>query len=323
MSAIQSALDAAGPQSARIAHLWWVFLAICGIVYALVIGFLFAALARRRPKVAASAAEAQAYATPTSEHGLTRAVATATAVTVLILFVLLVASVGTGKALSEHGEPNALYIRITGHQWWWQVTYQDPSPSQQFETANEIHIPVGRPVIFIVTSTDVIHSFWVPNLHGKIDLIPTHENTIWIRADRAGTYRGQCAEFCGLQHANMALQVIAEDPGAFEAWRRAQVEPGRTPDTPQKWHGQEVFTSLPCAMCHTVRGTAANGRTAPDLTHLATRRTLAAGILPNTRGHLAGWVLDPQGIKPGSAMPQNPMPPDDLQSLLDYMGSLQ
>jgi len=323
MSAWQSALDAAGPQAERIARLWWVFLAVCAAVYALVIGFLFAALARRRGDPAPRPADAEATASPTSDRGLTRAVATATAATALILFILLVASVGTGKALSEHGDPNALYIELTGHQWWWQATYQDPSPSQQFETANEIHIPVGRPVIFILTSSDVIHSFWVPNLSGKIDLIPTHRNTIWIRADKPGVYRGQCAEFCGLQHANMALRVVAESPTQFEAWRRAQVEPAPAPDTPDKQHGQQVFTSLPCAMCHTIRGTGAGGRTAPDLTHLATRSTIAAGILPNTRGHLAGWILDAQGVKPGAAMPPNVLPPDDLQSLLDYLGSLQ
>ena len=136
-----------------------------------------------------------------------------------------------------------------------------------------------------MTSSDVIHSFWVPNLHGKIDLIPTHQNTIWIRADRPGTSRGQCAEFCGLQHANMSLRVVAEAPEAFEAWRRAQVAPARSADTPEKAKGQALFTSLPCALCHRIRGTPAGGRTAPDLTHLATRSTLAAGTLPNTRGH--------------------------------------
>jgi len=172
-------------------------------------------------------------------------------------------------------------------------------------------------------SGDVIHSFWVPNLSGKIDLIPTHRNTIWIRADKPGTYRGQCAEFCGLQHAHMALQVVAEPPAQFEAWRRAQLEPARTPDTPERQRGQQVFTGLPCALCHTIRGTSAGGRTAPDLTHLATRRTIAAGVLPNTRGHLAGWILDAQGVKPGAAMPPNVIPPDDLQSLLDYLGNLE
>src|SRR5204862_229399 len=138
---------------------------------------------------------------------------------------LLVADARTGRALSLRGDPSALYVKVTGHQWWWQASYQDPSPSRQFETANEIHIPVGRPVVFIVTSTDVIHSFWVPRLSGKIDLIPTHENTIWVRADKPGTYRGQCAEFCGLQHAHMAVLVVAEPPAQFEAWRRAQIEP--------------------------------------------------------------------------------------------------
>jgi cytochrome c oxidase subunit 2 len=314
MNALQSALEAAGPQAARIGQLWWMFLAVCTAVYVLVLAFLGAALLRgRRP---ASAAR-------TSDRGLTRAVATATGATVITLFILLVASVGTGKALSVQGDPGALYIKVTGHQWWWQVQYQDPSPDQQFETANEIHIPVGRPVVFMLTSTDVIHSFWVPSLHGKMDLIPTHQNTIWMRADRAGAYRGQCAEFCGLQHANMGLLVVAEAPAEFEAWRRAQVAPSRVPDTAEQIQGKAAFTGLPCALCHTIRGTPAGGRTGPDLTHLATRRTIAAGALPNTRGHLAGWIVDPQAVKPGNAMPSSLLEPDDLQALVSYLGSLQ
>jgi cytochrome c oxidase subunit 2 len=314
MNAIQSALEAAGPQAARIGQLWWLFLAVCAAVYVLVLGFLGAVLLRGLRTSAA---------TRTSDRGLTRAVATATGATVITLFILLVASVGTGKALSVHGDPSALYIKVTGHQWWWQAQYQDPSPDQQFETANEIHIPVGRPVVFMLTSTDVIHSFWVPSLHGKMDLIPTHQNTIWMRADRPGVFRGQCAEFCGLQHANMGLLVVAEPPAEFEAWRRAQVAPARVPHTPDEVRGQAAFTSLPCALCHSIRGTPAGGRTGPDLTHLATRRTIAAGTLPNTRGHLAGWIVDPQGIKPGNAMPQSLLEPDDLQALVSYRGSLQ
>jgi len=310
---MQSALDAAGPQAARIAGLWWVFLAVCVVVYALVIAFLLVALRRGR--------RSELGRTP--ERSLTRAVVTATGATVVILFVLLVASEGTSRALSRSPDRGTLYIRVTGHQWWWQVTYQNASPDQQFETANEIHVPVGRPVVFILTSSDVIHSFWVPRLHGKIDLIPTHENTIWIRADEPGTYRGQCAEFCGLQHANMALLVVAEPAAQFEAWRRAQVAPAREPDTPERVHGQAIFTSLPCLVCHTVRGTPAGGRTAPDLTHLAARRTLAAGTLANTRGHLAGWILDPQSAKPGSSMPATSIDAADVPDLLDYLGSLQ
>jgi cytochrome c oxidase subunit 2 len=314
MSDAQSALQAAGPQAARIGHLWWVFFAVCVVVYVLVMAFLAVALARGQ----------RSGAVPrTSERRLTRVVATATAATVLILFILLIATEGTGRALSRRGDTNTLYIKVTGHQWWWQVQYQHPSPDQQFETANEIHIPVGQPVVFLLTSTDVIHSFWVPNLHGKMDLIPTHQNTLWLQADKPGTYRGQCAEFCGLQHAHMGLLVVAEPAETFEKWRRAQVETARPPDTPEKGRGQAAFTSLPCAVCHTIRGTPAGGRTAPDLTHLGTRLTIAAGTLPNTRGHLAAWIVDPQGLKPGNLMPQNPISAEELNALLDYLGSLQ
>jgi cytochrome c oxidase subunit 2 len=309
----QSVLDPAGPQAARIGHLSWVFLVVCALTYVVVMAFL--ALAVRHGRRRAHADQGG------DESGLTRAVTLATAATVAILFVLLGASVVTGKAVARHPDPDALRIRVTGHQWWWQVEYQDPAADQRFETANEIHVPVGRAVVFVVSSADVIHSFWVPNLHGKIDLIPTHENTIWMRADREGVFRGQCAEFCGLQHANMALLVIAEAPAAFEAWRRRQVEDARPPGAPEEVHGQAVFTAA-CAVCHAIRGTPAGSRAAPDLTHLASRRTLAAGTLPNTRGHLAAWIVDPQALKPGNAMPQNPLPAADLQALLAYLGSL-
>ncbi|HEV2706187.1 MAG TPA: c-type cytochrome, partial [Pyrinomonadaceae bacterium] len=207
--------------------------------------------------------------------------------------------------------------------WWWEVEYDNRNPSLNVTTANEIHIPVGRPVFFRLTSNDVIHSFWVPNLHGKTDLIPGRETTTWLRADRAGTFRGQCAEFCGHQHAHMALTVVAEAPEQFQAWYDAQLKPAREPATPAEARGREVFLTSPCVMCHKIQGTDAGGNAGPDLTHLASRPTLAAGTLENTRGHLAGWVVDSQKIKPGNRMPPNNIEPDDLQALLDYLQSLK
>jgi cytochrome c oxidase subunit 2 len=290
---------------------------VCTVVYVLVIAALATAVVRGRgrrdevPLTTAVDAPARPY------------VIGATALTVVVVFGLLGASVTTGRALSRLDHPAAVTIEVTARQWWWEATYEDGTPSQQFTTANEIHIPVGVPVAVRGTSADVIHSFWVPNLHGKVDLIPGRQNTRWIQADAPGTFRGQCAEFCGLQHARMALLVVAEPMDSFEAWRRAQRAPARPPADEQASHGRAVFESLTCPMCHSIRGTSAGGRVAPDLTHLKSRRTLAAGTLPNTRGHLAGWILDPQSVKPGNHMPASGLASDELQALLAYLDTLQ
>jgi cytochrome c oxidase subunit 2 len=189
-------------------------------------------------------------------------------------------------------------------------------------TANEIHIPVGRPVLINTHSQDVIHSFWMPELHGKRDLIPGHPSAIWLQADRPGVFQGQCAEFCGLQHAHMRLIVVAEPEETFQAWLEAQRQSAQPPRDPLAERGMHVFVSGPCALCHAIRGTDAAGHVAPDLTHIASRATLAAGTLPNTPGHLAGWIIDSQSVKPGNAMPSMSLSPEDLQALLAYLGNL-
>lgn len=314
-----SALDPAGPQAERIGDLWWLMFWISTAVFLAVVAALLAAILRRRREEE----EAPGPIAPEARHRLTRVVAGAVGVTVVLLFVLLFASVGTGRALGSLSSPQALTIRLTGQQWWWSVEYQDPVPGRMVTTANEIHIPTGRPVLVQLESRDVIHSFWVPNLHGKRDLIPGHKGEVWIQADRPGVYRGQCAEFCGHQHALMGLLVVAEPPEAFAAWLEAQRRPAAPPVTPAQKRGQKLVETLPCALCHTIQGTAASGKTGPDLTHLASRKTLAAGTLPNTPGHLAGWIIDPQSIKPGNHMPANTLQSEDLQALLAYLGSLK
>jgi cytochrome c oxidase subunit 2 len=259
------------------------------------------------------------------ERRMSRNVTGGVGVTIVILFVLLISSFLTGQSLYSIASTNdsALTIEVTGHQWWWAVKYDNQTPSQIVTTANEIHIPVGRSVLFKLTSQDVIHSFWVPNLHGKIDLIPGHITTLWIRADRPGIYRGQCAEFCGHQHAHMAFTLVVESTDQFKAWYDAQLRPAASPSTPEQARGQQVFLTSPCMMCHKIQGTDAGGAVGPDLTHIASRPTLAAGTLENTRDHLASWVLDSQKIKPGNRMPQNNLEPQDLQALLDYLQSLK
>jgi cytochrome c oxidase subunit II len=270
---------------------------------------------------------AQKSARPESgddDPGLRRAVTGATIATVVILFAYLFYDFGVGRAVAApFGAPNVLHISVVGHQWWWEVQYNDTAPQRRLTTANEIHVPVNRPVLFSLSSTDVIHSFWVPNLNGKRDLIPGHQNDAWFQADTAGVYRGQCAEFCGLQHAKMALVIVAESPAQYAAWYNAQLKSAATPTDPVRLAGQKVFLAGSCAMCHAIGGTSAGATFGPDLTHVGSRLTLAAGVLPNTPGNLSGWIIDPQGVKPGANMPPNNIPPRDLRALVSYLQGLK
>jgi len=217
----------------------------------------------------------------------------------------------------------AVTIRVVGHRWWWEVRYERPGGIDSVVTANEIHIPVGQPVKVLLSSADVVHSFWIPQLAGKTDANPGSVNVAWLEADTPGTYRGQCTEYCGLQHANMAAYVIAEPAPAFNAWLAEQRASARTPDDPIAARGASVFLRAPCASCHTIRGTAAAGAIGPDLTHVGSRSTLAAGALANTRGGLEGWIANAQAIKPGSQMPRMYLSPGDLRAVVAYIATLR
>jgi cytochrome c oxidase subunit II len=318
----QSALHPAGPQAARIAALWWLMFWVCVAIFAaVVVGLLAAALRGRRRGRADAAGAPMAQELP--EGGKAAVVAVCTAVTAVVLFVLLVASIMTDRGLAMLATHDALTVEITGHQWWWEVQYDASVPAERVTTANEIHIPVGQPVLLKLTSHDVIHSFWTPNLHGKTDLIPGYVTRTWIQADAPGTFRGQCAEFCGVQHAHMALVVVAEPAEKFQAWLTQERRAAAAPVDPLAQRGHDVFVTGPCVLCHAIRGTIAMSRAAPDLTHVAGRGTLAAGTVPNTPGHLAGWILDPQGTKPGALMPATSLGSEDLQALLAYLGTLR
>jgi cytochrome c oxidase subunit 2 len=315
----QSALDPAGPQAGRIGGLWWLYFGVCTAVYAVVVGLVIGALwskarARRLPPIKSPP--------PPQERRLRRAVVGGVSVTSLTLMVLMVAEFATARSLHSPSRSEDLTIRVTGHQWWWEVQYQDPTPSQIVTTANEIHIPVGKVVRFELRSSDVIHSFWVPNLQGKRDMIPGQTSRIVLKADRPGTFHGQCAEFCGLEHAFMRLVVVAEPEERFRAWLDAQRQSATEPTAESQGRGMQVFLKTTCIMCHTIQGTPAQGRVGPDLTHVGSR-SMIAGILPNARGHLAGWVVDPQRIKPGVRMPMNLVRPDEIEPLLDYLESLK
>jgi len=321
----QSALDPAGPQAGKIATLWWIFFYVLAAIFLTVMAVLLWTLTRGHQSVEGTEPlDPHHLPAEKTESKLKRMVTAATALTVLLLFALLIASVTTGKATADLGKKgNLLTIEVTGNQWWWQFRYLSDDPSQTLTTANEIHIPVGRTVLIKGMSNDVIHSFWVPNLHGKRDLIPSRVTTEYIQADKSGIYRGQCAEFCGLQHAHMSFWVIAEPETQFHAWMQSQLQPASAPADPVLQHGQQSFGNYECVFCHQIRGTTAAAQNGPDLTHFGSRRKLAAGTLPNTPGNLAGWIVNPQSIKPGNHMATIAVNPEDLQPLIQYLESLK
>ena len=312
----QSVLSPAGVQASSIHALWAIMLSVCAAVLVAVLAALLVAVVRGTRR------RSEESPTTPAERTLTRYVGVAVGLTAVTLIGLLVASVWTGRTVASLQASSAVSIAITGHQWWWEVQYEDAVPSRRVVTANEIHIPTNRPVVFKVTSRDVIHSFWVPNLQGKRDLIPGYTTALWMQASRAGAFRGQCAEFCGMQHAHMAFDVVAESDQEFERWLDARRELSRDPpDTVRR--GRDVFMQARCATCHTIRGSDAAGQTAPDLTHIASRPTLGAGSVPNTAENLANWIQDSQRVKPGNQMPPNALAAEDLQALVSYLETLR
>jgi cytochrome c oxidase subunit 2 len=215
-------------------------------------------------------------------------------------------------------------IRIVGHQWWWQIEYLNDDPSEEFTTANELHLPTGRPVNIEVKTEDVMHSFWVPALHGKVDLIPGMTNYIRLQASQPGEYQGQCAEYCGAEHARMRLLTVAQSSDEYEAWKVAQLRPGSEPATPDAIAGEKIFLSGPCSMCHQVRGTVAGGRVAPDLTHIGSREYIAANSYRNNDAYLEAWVTHAQSLKPEAQMPNlTQFSGEQLHDLVAYLRQLQ
>jgi cytochrome c oxidase subunit 2 len=313
----QSALDPHGTSAIHLKQLIILIVAACSMVWMLVMIALIAALSRTRPERLRPT-----DIDPHVEHRMARSVIAATIVTAMVIAGFTLASFFTTRALSVAGRDD-LVIKIGGSQWWWNVEYLDPRPDRIFQTANEIHIPVGRNVRFQLEGDDVIHSFWVPSLAGKQDLIPGRPNEITVRAERTGIYRGQCAEFCGLQHAHMAFLVIADTQEAFEKWAEAQRQPAVAATDEEIVAGRDSFLAKPCASCHTIHGTSASGTTGPDLTHVGSRKMIAAGLFETTRGSLAAWIADPQTLKPGNNMPMVPLTADELRSISAYLASLK
>lgn len=305
----------AGPGAERIAELFWAMTWLGAAVFVIFCAALLWALLHRRVPVEAP--------TPEQDRRRTRMILLFGALLPgLILVPLLFWTFETLAAIDPRARPADIVVDVVGKQWWWEIRYRDSVPGRTFTTANELHVPVGKRVELRLTSTDVIHSFWVPELQGKTDLIPGRENVAWIEADRPGVYGGQCAEYCGIQHTHMGLLVVAQPEAEYERWAAGQRAPAVTPADSTTDRGRETFLRA-CALCHTVRGTPAGGRLGPDLTHLASRRTLAAGLLPNTAGHLGGWISNPQALKPGTRMPRVPLSRDEFRLLHQYLLTLR
>jgi cytochrome c oxidase subunit 2 len=305
-----STLDSKGPAASRIEGLWWVMFWISAAVFVVVVVMLWVAIARRR------------RATTDSREvrwGEPLILVAGVVIPTIVLVAVFLLSLRDMGALSAEGRDADLTIDVIGHDWWWEAVYEESGA----RTANEIHIPVGVPVRLRLTTDDVIHSFWVPQLQAKTDMVPGKTNEMWLEADEPGRYRGQCAEFCGLQHANMIFYVVAESASSFEEWETSNSQAAQAPASPSAADGMEVFMSSTCVGCHTIRGTEADSDIGPDLTHVAARETIAAGVLRNTRANLATWIVDPQGVKPGSAMPPTDLTAEELEALLDYLEQLE
>jgi cytochrome c oxidase subunit 2 len=307
-----STFDAAGPGAESIARLGTGLIIAAVIVFVVVVVLLVLPVLRRADGEFTPAPESD-----DSPRDLRWIVLGGGLVPMLILAGVFAFSLA---AMREQRQPATPYqVDVIGHQWWWEVRY----PNEGVTTANEIHIPAGRPVRIHLMSADVIHSFWVPQLQGKTDAITGQVNETWLQADHPGVYRGECAEFCGMQHAKMAFVVVADSPADYAVWLANQQRTAVVPTDSSALIGQKVFLSQSCSYCHTVRGTSAGSSVGPDLTHLASRRTIAAGTLDLNRGNLAAWILNPDRLKPGTKMPPVPLDGATLGALVAYLETLR
>lgn len=306
---VQSALHPRGETASRIAEISGVMFVGAALIFLLVMAMLILAL----------------YGPPRVRGLLRRRgliVGAGIAFPVVVLTGLLVYTLGAATSMAGATTPPAARIEVVGEMWWWRVRYLDDDNRPLFETANDIRIPSGVPVELVLISDNVIHSFWVPNLAGKLDMVPGHVNRLRVQANEPGRFRGQCAEYCGAQHAKMMLDVQALSPDEFQAWVTAQRQPANEPTDARLQLGKRIFMQA-CAQCHAVRGTEAAGTLGPDLTHIGSRLSLAAGVLPNGVGALAGWIAGSQHIKPGNQMPSFALSGPDLRAVAQYLHSLE
>ena len=305
---LQSVLHPAGADAAVISQFAWVLFGIGALIFVAVMVLVLLSVRRQeRPVRPALWIAGAGVAFP-----------------VVVLTALLAWSTWRSAQLVPQSSHKAMTISVTAKMWWWEVRYRDPRTGREIVTANEIHIPVGTPVYLGLNAADLIHSLWVPNLAGKRDMIPGRVTGLTLRADKPGVYRGQCAEYCGAQHAKMALHVVASSPEEFDAWLARQALPAKAADTPELAMGRAAFLEQRCQACHTIRGVADGSRLGPDLTHVGSRLQIGAGTLRTHRGALAGWIADPQAIKPGVFMPASQdLDGASLRALAAYLEHLK
>ena len=305
-----SILDGVSPDALRIERLWWVMLAVAGVVFAVVLWLLLGSVVRSRRGEVSAAGE--------GDSGMRIVIWGGLVATPLILIAVFIMALLDLRALSAERDPDVEVV-VTGAQWWWRIEY----PGTDAVTANEIHVPIGRDIRFVLESDDVIHSFWVPEAGPKMDMIPGKTNELFLRFEESGTYRGVCAEFCGLQHARMQVVVYAEPEEDFRAWLDHQASPAPKPATPAEQRGRDLFLGSQCVGCHTIRGVSDVGHAGPDLTHLASRDTIGAGVFELTREKLTSFLHDPNMLKPGLLMPPAGLDDEELADLVTYLGSLR
>ncbi|HEY4320193.1 MAG TPA: cytochrome c oxidase subunit II [Gemmatimonadales bacterium] len=292
-----SVFTGAGPAGRALSQLTWVLVAASAVIFVLVTLFMLAAIARRN----------RGGTDPDlTVHDNRIPIVAGAIIPGVVLLALFMTSVLIERRIPGDASTPAESFTVIGHQWWWGVERDDSASGRRAMWANELHVPVGEPVDLTLLSDDVIHSFWIPQVHGKIDLIPGDTNHIRFVADRPGVYRGQCAEYCGMQHANMAFTLVVESPVAYRAWLSVQRADAKPPTDTLAALGRAQVVNGPCATCHTIRGTTAQGEIGPDLTHVGSRVTLAAGTLPNDLATMEAWVTNAPSLKPGVKMPAMP-----------------
>lgn len=316
-----SIINPQGPKADEAAFLWWLMLAMSTPVMLLVTALLIGTVIRSRGRAGHAFIEPESASGPTTGHrrSIGWIVAGGIVLPVVLIVPLSIVTLFSLNRMEAPPEDDHLVIEVEGHRFWWEVRY----PGTEAVTANEIHIPVGRDVRFVLTTADVIHSFWAANLGGKRDMIPGEVNDVVYRADAPGVYEGVCAEFCGIQHTWMRMLIVAQPPDEFEAWLENQAADAVEPETDTQAFGLETFFEAGCASCHQIRGTEATARIGPDLTHFGERMTLGSVTVENNRGNLGGWISNPHGIKPGTTMPATPLTGEQLNALIDYLESLQ
>jgi cytochrome c oxidase subunit II len=316
---VQSMMGGQGAESANFVQLFIAFLAVCALMYLLVIAAVLASLRRRHSR--ALTVENRTH------HQLSGQARPAAIAWIALIFVgltaLTIASFLVDRSNASVTPTGQMSLTVTANQWWWDVEYSTPTASHGFHTANEIHLPVGVPVLVKLKSNDVIHSLWIPNLAGKQDLIPGRDIDLHLMPRETGRFRAQCAEFCGLQHSKMALDVAVESKAEFLNWYAAQLKPAAPPTSAARMAGYNYVMTRECSACHSIVGTPASGQVAPDLTHFASRRAIAAGSLPMDRASIEGWIADPQHYKRGNRMPTIPMSATDRTAVVAYLEGLK